>query len=737
MHRFRRQLLAVGMVVSVFIVLPAVARASEGLHIDAVSTYEVVPDDAMVFVTIEVEATNAAPSTTKGNLRTRYFYEGFYLPLPLEAENVVALDEGRDAQITFEDSEDGSYQIALVQFRSKLFYNRSRSVTVTYEIPGGEPRSEDVTRINPAFVALSLYAYGDPENAEVRLLGLEDFEVTLDGSHLRLETDDEGREVRVDRNIVNPPDWFVWVTAVNDEGLSVTDHTFANQAVRIRAWPGDDEWFNSVSDTLDLGLPALMDVIGLGWPVEETLVVTQSVAPNLFGFGGWYFVDEDEIEIGESVDRAVVLHEASHAWFNDSLFTERWIGEGLAEEVASIVLREVFDERQFPEVISRLDSSAVKLNAWELPSFRTELSDAREAYGYNASWSVIYDVAGEIGQDALADVLEYADSDRIAYVGRSDAESWTDPDDWRRLLDLFEEVGGSESATGIFVEFVVRTDQIDEMESRTEARRKYEAFQEATGRQAPYLIRRSMSDWNFEDAIARMDDGLAVYESELALIARAADVGLTTLDVFSLDFEMSRGSFSAVSSAINQYESALDALIESEAVVAADRGRLTEIGLWRAGDPREHLDAARAAYERGDVDSVSIHAALAQQSLAEAEIAGRQRAVYAGGVAGFFGLVVVGLVIRAVVKRRRGRAAGRVDSAVDLSSELGSSVLTVGGSVESNIGASASGDEPTLALEPRDRGSVQTLEGAVTGVEALPPRTDDSLEHDEHGEPPR
>jgi hypothetical protein len=30
----------------------------------------------------------------------------------------------------------------------------------------------------------------------------------------------------------------------------------------------------------------------------------------------------------------VIVHEASHAWFNDSLFTERWLYEGLAEEYA-------------------------------------------------------------------------------------------------------------------------------------------------------------------------------------------------------------------------------------------------------------------------------------------------------------------------------------------------------------------------------------------------------------------
>jgi hypothetical protein len=658
-HRLRKQFFGLSIVVAALVLVPAAALASEGLHVGAVSTYEVFPDDSRVSVIVAVDATNATPSTTKGNFRTRYFYEGFNMPIPLEAENVVAFDGDRETTVSLEVSEDGSFQVAFVRFRSNLFYNRSRSVTVSYEIPGGLPRSEDVTRINSAFVALPLYAFGDPENAEVRLLGLEDYEITLDGNHLREEVDDDGRQVWVDRNIVNPPEWFVWVNALNDEGLVITEGQFANQDVRIRSWPGDDEWYESVSDTLDQGLPALMGVIGLGWPVEDTLVVTEAIAPNLFGFGGWYFVDEDEIEIGESVDRAVVLHEASHAWFNGTLFTERWIDEGLAEETASIVLREVFEEREFPRAIPRLDSNAVNLNAWKIPTVRTEQSDAREEYGYNASWSVIHDISGEIGTDAFLEVLRYADSDKIAYVGRPDAETWDDPDDWRRLLDLFEEVGGSESASGIFADFVVTTAETATLEARAEARALYEDFQETTGRQPPYPIRKSMSDWVFDDAVARMDEGLLVYSNEQELITRASETGLTTMDVFSLDFEMTRGSFSAVSASIKQYEAALDALAVAEADVAADRTQAVQVGLWRSTDPGVHIDAARAAYERGDIAAVPIHAALARQQLVDAAIVGQQRIGYAWAAGGFIALVLVALLIRMIVKRRT-RRSGRL-----------------------------------------------------------------------------
>lgn len=649
-------LFALAILVTLVGVLAPTAGASEGLHIDAVTTYEVVSADSKISVTIEVEATNATPNTTKGGVTTRYFYDGFFVPVPVEAANITAFDGTRELRVTIEDSEDeDSFSVALVHFRSNLFFKRSRTVTVTYEIPGGDPRSEDSTRVNSAFVGFQLFAFGDPDGAEVRLVGLDDYQVSLDGERMTLETDEAGKDVRVAKAIADPQEWFVLVGAINDDALTITDHQFTGQTISIRNWPGDDQWYDTVSDTFELGLPALADLVGLAWPIDDTLVVTESIAPNISGFGGWFFVEDGaHIEIGEEVDRQIVLHEMSHAWFNDDLFVGRWIAEGFAEETASIVLREVFNEREFPTVVSAFDTSAVNLNAWVIPNVQSDLSDAREAYGYNASWSVIHDLTTEIGRDALAEVLLYAASDTIAYVGRPEPETWADQDDWRRLLDLFEEIGGSETATDVFADLVVKTDEIGTLEARSAAREKYRAFQTTTKRQPSYLIRKSMGDWNFDDAMQRMDEGLAVYELELTLVARATDMGLTTQDVFSLDFEMTRGGFNSVRASIKQHGRALDALAASEDAVAADRSLAMRMGLWLGEDPRENLDDARAAYERSDVDSVPINAALATQLLDDAETLGETRLRIAAGVLGFFVAAIVGLSI-VLISRRRGR----------------------------------------------------------------------------------
>ncbi len=125
------------------------------------------------------------------------------------------------------------------------------------------------------------------------------------------------------------------------------------------------------------------------------------------------------------------------------------------------------------------------------------------------------------------------------------------------------------------------------------------------------------------------------------------------------------------------------------------------MGLWRGADPGEHLQAARAAYERGDVESVTIHAALARQSLAEAETVGRQRAVYAAGAAGVLVLLIVGFVIRGAVKRPRSRSRVKHPAPLDASATFEASPLVAAelSSVTSDVI-----DEPTVAAESHDDG---------------------------------
>ena len=65
---------------------------------------------------------------------------------------------------------------------------------------------------------------------------------------------------------------------------------------------------------------------------------TEVAASEIEGYAGFFDSAHDRITISEDLDDLVIVHEASHAWFDGNLFQERWIGEGLADEYASRVL---------------------------------------------------------------------------------------------------------------------------------------------------------------------------------------------------------------------------------------------------------------------------------------------------------------------------------------------------------------------------------------------------------------
>ena len=66
-----------------------------------------------------------------------------------------------------------------------------------------------------------------------------------------------------------PLDWYAWVTATNDEALTRDRLALeGGDEVVIRGWPEDKRWRGRVRDLLRDGVPALVDRIGLAWPVD-------------------------------------------------------------------------------------------------------------------------------------------------------------------------------------------------------------------------------------------------------------------------------------------------------------------------------------------------------------------------------------------------------------------------------------------------------------------------------------
>ena len=189
----------------------------------------------------------------------------------------------------------------------------------------------------------------------------------------------------------NPLSWFAWVNARNDSGLTREQLDLAGgEVVLVRAWPEDSRWRRRVGRILRDGIPELTRRIGLPWPVDGSLSVLEIHTPLLEGYAGFYDPENDEITISEDLDDATIVHEASHAWFNQQLFTERWITEGLAETYAMEVVDAIGEDAPGRPAVDPEASVAFPLNDWPGPSpIKDDEASAREQFGYDAAYQVM------------------------------------------------------------------------------------------------------------------------------------------------------------------------------------------------------------------------------------------------------------------------------------------------------------------------------------------------------------
>ena len=145
-----------------------------------------------------------------------------------------------------------------------------------------------------------------------------------------------------------------------------------------------------VGDPVTDALPELEGLIGLPWPVAGRLDVSEVHTPLLEGYAGFYDPKSDEITISEDLDDLTIVHEASHAWFNGGLFADAGSSEGLADLYADLDAPSgSAGGREAPggDVDAAVGVQAAGLAAARADRRRGD--DAREQYGYDASWSLM------------------------------------------------------------------------------------------------------------------------------------------------------------------------------------------------------------------------------------------------------------------------------------------------------------------------------------------------------------
>jgi hypothetical protein len=447
--------------------------------------------------------------------------------------------------------------------------------------------------------------------------------------------------------IADPEVWWATLVARNDELLEERRVVVGDDDVVLRHWPGDSEWGDFVTDHTTKGIPVLEELIGRPWPVAEELEIIETSTPHLYGFGGWYDPAEQLIEIGDELDPALIMHELSHAWFNDELSSELWLLEGLAEEYAARAVEAVGGEPPSLPTVSADDPGAQPLLQWHQKQSTSGEVDEHQEYGYRASRWVVNQLVTDVGPEAMAEIIGAAADDDIPYQGDVDAEPVSGAADWRRLLDLLEEIGGSQVAQEIFTSHVLTSAEIAVLDERSAARELYAGLVEAgEGWSAPLAVRTAMSGWEFDEVGALSEAAADVLAARDAALTDLADVGVDTLPALERAYETA-DDLSALDAEAERYQGVASELADAVTPSGGLVGAFAGLGLVTA-DLDGHREDAGTALSAGDLAAAEERAAEAAELADNAALVGAARYI----------VVVEVLVGFALVRRIRRHTVG-------------------------------------------------------------------------------
>ena len=630
-------------------VAAAPALAAGDLRLAADATYTLDPEAGRTHVAIRFRATNLKPASAT----IVYFYRDLAFGIQTEARAIRASDAAGALSVTTRKRE--FFIEVEVRLRANLYFRQTATVTVRYDLVGGAPRSESPVRIGRAFATFGVWAWGDPGLSSVEVRTPPGFGSQIDGSPMAIETATTGQRLSAEPD--DPDTFYAIVSAENRAAYGSRRISLPGDVeIVVQAWPEDEAWDETVSETLRDGVPELLELIALDWPVEHDLNVRERYTPALEGYAGVFFVDEQRIDVSEDLDPVVIMHEASHAWFNQDLFADRWVYEGLAEEYAWRVQTAVGGDPGDPATRPDLDDPGhITLSGWEFPEvIRDEETDDRERYGYQAAFWVVHEIVRTAGVEQMQAAFAAAGANRTAYPGAGTPETVAQADSWRRLLDLVEDIEEPESAAieDALRDYVLRSTDAEDLDDRAAARAAYrDLLQDGDGWLPPWYVRDPMGEWNFDDATERIALASEVLDLRGRVADAASDLGLTPDDAIRVAYEGATEGLDGPRAIAEQHLAALAAVSDAKAKVEAAPDLVTSIGLI-GETPRIPYDDARTAFERGDLDAAIAAAGAAASIVTGAAAVGQGRLTI--GIAIAVGVLLL-LAVLVVITRRRGR----------------------------------------------------------------------------------
>lgn len=604
------------------------------------ATYQVVPADGTVSVTVAVAFTNTTPDPTG-----RYsLYTTVPIPVQDGASHVAAEDAKGTLKVKLGSS--GSGRLVTVTLRTALRYRKTASFTLTYQLAdGANPR----VRVRPSAVLVPVWSFGTAGSVSVSLP--TGFAVSVIGDPLSLQPATD-RTLLSSGPIADPASWLSLLTATNSAGYETLQRsvplTGGTVDLQVRAWSDDAAWGSATLDLLARGLPALQVVIGLPYTGDGPLVVTESLpisrdplaepAPGT-----------RQINLAFTASPFVALHQVAHVWLGSNLAAARWIREGLASRAAADVATSLglslpFDPAH--EAAAR-SAAAIPLASWSEPGAGTAspaAASATDAYGYAASWDTVDKIVATVGERAVREVLARVAAGVGAYdpspaaagsASGGDAAGAVLPLTSERFLDQLEQVSGKDLST-LFADRVLSADQLALLAERPAARSAYAGLAVAAGEWGvPEPIRQLMESWRFAEArTAIAGDGAWLPQRDAFLSAVNAAGLATPANLVAL--WRAAGAGTATRAELTAESAFVTAYRSAQASIGGDPNPVQRLGLLGAPAPQALLTSAAGRFAAGDLAAAVDDVRRAMSAARNAQASGVVR-------------IAIGLALLAVV----------------------------------------------------------------------------------------
>lgn len=628
------------------------AQAAEGLASEATYRYELAENSEGVDVTIDLAITNVKPNRTTNRGVTQYYFTGYYVTVPDNATDITISQDG--TLLDVESYAEDGFTTLEIDFRRNLFYRNTANIEISYRLSNGGPRSNSPARINEAYAGFEVWVTPGIDDATVQIVIPDGFEPDRWVAGSTTRTDDNGIRLLEVADITAEDFFYDYISLRNDDRLTRRSVSVDGIDIEIQHWPNDRAWADYVEDRLTEDLPSLIDTVGLEWPLDEPLVIRESHAPLLSGYGGWYDMDEHVIEVGDEFDGQLLLHEVAHVWANRDLFASRWITEGIADELAAIIDADGdADDLAEPEPTSLVDANAIPLLNW---GNGFALSSEAESWGYSASWTVTREITDEIGIDGFQQVIIAASEGTTPYVGEDSPETMVDLASWKNYLDWIEMHTDDDTIEELFRDWVVPGRFADQLDERADARTRYDELADAGAEWTPPLVvRTQMTEWDFDEANTAMDDAFAVLAERDRAIALTNELGVTPPEAAELAYQSADSDLEQALDITEELTAAAETLAEIQSDVDAERTVFARIGLIGTDLTIDRV-AAIEAFETGRFDEMAAAGETLSNRLDGAKGVGQQRIAITAAL-----VLLLGLLLTARHRRRRNTDEERIE----------------------------------------------------------------------------